>query len=148
MLILLSACSSLNAENTLSFFILGTWQGEFEQIENTKLVKVLHKLTFLPFNILIYDRIAPDEKIFNVKFQYKFVDHNRIVIRGRITDECQITRAGEALIINSARIFPPDGNYERISSIWEWLFIISIVSILFIIIIRRFNSPYSPRKHK
>ena len=136
-ILLLQSCSPTQSFNSLSFFVLGSWHGEFEQRDGNKAYEVQYNLSFLPFHIFLYDRIAPDEAIYNVLSSYRFIEDNRIIIEGRLIDESQISRDGDALIVDSVRGFPPDGRYTRVSSIWDWLLIISIISIIAILMIQQ-----------
>jgi hypothetical protein len=82
-----------------SEFIIGTWDLQESQPNSDY---TLRELEFVDSENLIVDIDYPDGAHYNVIFQYGFTKQNTISVVGRTSDEWQIEKRGNTLVIHTA----------------------------------------------
>ena len=108
-------------------YLIGTWKIEESQPISDYIIR---ELDFADSDTMITDIEYSKGAYYNIKFQYEFIEQNKIKIEGRSGDEWQIERKGDLLVIHSTS-WP--GNrllvYKRIIPI-NWSLIVLIIGIL------------------
>ena len=135
-----SACGSKGSSSTPPIFLLGDWNGKSEVVDGNKTYEIRHDLLFLPFHILIINVSPTNGEANSDLYSYRFVESDRVMIEGRLTDEFNVVIYGKALIINSVHGFPPDGRYTRGTALLRWL-LLTICTVLVIAILLRKVKP-------
>jgi hypothetical protein len=82
----------------LTEFIIGTWQIQTSQPTSDYAIT---ELDFVDSNTLVADIDFSGGAYYNVQFQYKFLDPSSIKLTGRGSDEWQIARNRNLLVIHS-----------------------------------------------
>jgi hypothetical protein len=109
---------NISSQTLLPDFIIGRWQMvSTRNVDNITKV-TLYQLEFISSDTLIYNRRTNDVvELYNIVFHYNFDEQNQINIRGRYSDELQITRDGDYLLISPNGSLIPKGKYKRVTTI-------------------------------
>ena len=117
-------------------FILGKWYGRFPGEGGEQADFIEYQLEFTEPSTLYFHRISPSpSEGDNLIFEYRFIEYNKIELRGRLLDTWKLSKDDNGyLIIETLNGTLPDGLYKRMPTKNEMPISTYLLSLVFVLL--------------